>query len=147
MAITTGKINTTGSSGINSTDIHPIVLDQLACEASPRLAMQIASHPCALKSTLAKLAQNESVDVRCTVGENRNTPTEVLWSLARDEHPDVRYSMAENHNICVDVLRYLMRDENPYVAIRAERTVLRIAASFATSAVVATEVNVYAFAS
>lgn len=141
-----GKVNINGITGITTqSDIHPIVLDQLATGAIPAIAIQIASHPRTLRSTLCKLAQSENVDVRCAVGENMGTPADVLWKLARDEHPDVRFSLAENHNLAIDILRYLARDENPYVANRAERTMTRLGESQQTN--IAVPSPMFAFAS
>jgi hypothetical protein len=84
--------------------------------------------------------------VRCAVGENSNTPIDILWKLARDEHPDVRYSLAENYHIGHDILKKLSEDENPYVAARASKTMERIAASIAAT-VVTQVASVFAFAS
>lgn len=127
-------------------DIHPIILDQMAAGADRCAAMEIASHPRALKTTLAKLAESEHVDVRCAVGENSNTPIDILWRLAQDEHPDVRFSLAENCHISQDILKRLCDDENPYVAVRASRTLERLAASIANT-VVNQVASVFAFAS
>lgn len=123
-----------------------LILDQMVNSADRCVLIEIASHAQVLKATLAKLADSEHVDVRCAVGENRNTPVDILWKLARDEHPDVRYSLAENCHIAHEVLRSLTEDDNPYVASRAVRTLDRIAAS-ATTTIVTQAVPMFAFAS
>jgi len=71
---------------------------------------------------LQKLASDEHPEVRAAVGENHMTPQEVLEQLACDEHLDVRYSLTENCNLPLAILSRLAEDENPYVSHRARRT-------------------------
>ena len=101
-------------------------LDGLSISAPAKVLVRIAAHSLTSQKTLWHLSQNDNCDVRIAVGENPNTPLEILRKLAVDENPDVRYTLAENHNMYMEVLRILISDDNPYVASRAQKTVDRI---------------------
>lgn len=83
----------------------------------------IATDPNTSKKKLEWLSKHPNPDVRASVAENKNVPSECIWSLASDHDPNVRLQLAEIYQLPMDVLSALTRDENPYVSARANRTV------------------------
>jgi hypothetical protein len=75
---------------------------------------------------LISLAEDGNCDVRIAVAENPGTPQEVVHQLSCDESTDVRYALAENPNLSVEILEKLTEDPNPYVSHRAQRTLMML---------------------
>lgn len=94
-----------------------------------RWLIKLAEDPHSSESVLLKLAACPITDIRIAVADNEAATRAVLEKLARDEDCDVRYALAENHNISEALLDYLAKDENPYVAMRAEKTLMRLSAA------------------
>lgn len=110
-------------------DTPPPVLEHLAKESSVEVLERVAENAGTPAETLSRLAWDSSPSVRSSVAENANTPVESFWLLAFDDCIDVRYMLAESAHVPEEVLKRLTEDDNPYVALRAQRTVERIASS------------------
>jgi hypothetical protein len=78
------------------------------------------------KEILITLAEDGNCDVRIAVAENPGTPQEVVHQLCCDESVDVRYALAENPNLPIEILEKLTEDPNPYVGHRAQRTLMML---------------------
>ena len=82
-----------------------------------RPRMDMARSPHTLPQILARLARDESREVRMAVVENPATPPEVLVGLAVDEDVDVREWVAWQATTPAEALAVLARDEDVYVRV------------------------------
>lgn len=110
----------------NNPTTPPDLLDYISITGEVNVLQSIAGNENASQTTLLRLANHDSPQVRAAVIENCCTPFEILSCLCEDEHPDVRFAMAENPHVPKLLLAKLRTDDNPYVASRACNTLERL---------------------
>jgi hypothetical protein len=91
--------------------------EPLRIEAEPLMGAQ---------EILFNLARNPDVNVRASIAENDQTPSEAMWILVEDESSVVRNKLASNLRCPVPILEMLSNDNDFIVSHKATKTLRRI---------------------